>query len=54
MKRNHSLFLGALLVLGLGLAQLSNVLAQDEQEGEQGKGEKPSAEVEAKMRSAQG
>jgi hypothetical protein len=52
MKRNKSVFLGALLVLGLSLAQPSNVLAQYEQEGEQGKGEKPSAEVEAKMTEA--
>jgi hypothetical protein len=52
MKRNHSFFLGALLVLGLSLAQLSNVLAQYEQEGDQEKVEKPSAEVEAKMTEA--
>jgi hypothetical protein len=48
MKRNKRLFFAALLTLGLGLTQLPNVLSQDE-EGENEKAEKPSAEVEAIM-----
>ena len=51
MKRIYHILLGAMVVLGLGLAQPMNVLEQ-EPSGEQGKGESPSAEAEAKMTEA--